>query len=547
MGRTITGVDIGSRTNKFVRGQYKGNTFVLSRFGVVSHSEAAVEDAWGAGDAPFKLGECRVGLTGRDVNIRYTRVPRVPDWQLRKLMRFEVEEVGDTSGATVASDFNLLPALPEIEDEDVVLLALARESLLAEHGAGLAAAGGSLDAFSPCALALYNAWTHFGVIEDETVLLANIGHDNLDVILVRGPDLLFARNLTGGSKLFDAAIAERFGVSPEKAEALKLELATLEPGARYRDPNQEKASRAASAAGGQLLSLLQSTVMFCKSQVKVSNLRVDKVLLCGGGAALAGLPRYLSAGLGVPVELFDPFRTADTSALPAEDAAKLEEYKLEAVVALGLATMASDANAYSIEIVPDKVRKRREFAGGTVWAIAAAVLAAGFLGLQAMGESGELSKLRSEVAGLEGKLRRAKEADRRTREMTAENAELATAATQLHALAGSGEQLARVLEQLEADLPDGFWVEGLSSEFRVNDALRVARGGEKPIVKIAGRAREGTESIAALLDAYVNKLRARFPAAEIVYQPSPSGEKFTLDMTLYAPPRPSEAPSEASK
>jgi hypothetical protein len=175
------------------------------------------------------------------------------------------------------------------------------------------------------------------------------------------------------------------------------------------------------------------------------------------------------------------------------------------------------------------------------------VLAVGFLGMQAMSESGELSKLRSEVAGLEGKLRRAKEADRRTREMTAENAELATAATQLHALAGSGEQLARVLEQLEADLPDGFWVEGLSSEFRVNDALRVARGGERPIVKIAGRAREGTESIAALLDAYVNKLRARFPAAEIVYQPSPSGEKFTLDMTLYAPPRPSEAPSEASK
>jgi hypothetical protein len=379
------------------------------------------------------------------------------------------------------------------------------------------------------------------------VLLANIGHDNLDVILVRGPDLLFARNLTGGSKLFDAAIAERFGVSLEKAEALKLELATLEPGARYRDANQEKASRAASAAGGQLLSLLQSTVMFCKSQVKVSNLRVDKVLLCGGGAALVGLPRYLSAGLGVPVELFDPFRTADTSALPADDAAKLEEYKLEAVVALGLATMASDSNAYSIEIVPDKVRKRREFAGGTVWAIAAAVLAVGFLGMQAMSESGELSKLRSEVAGLEGKLRRAKEADRRTREMTAENAELATAATQLHALAGSGEQLARVLEQLEADLPDGFWVEGLSSEFRVNDALRVARGGERPIVKIAGRAREGTESIAALLDAYVNKLRARFPAAEIVYQPSPSGEKFTLDMTLYAPPRPSEAPSEASK
>jgi len=506
-----------------------------------------VAEAWSAGEAGFKLGLSRVGLTGRDVNIRYTRVPRVPDWQLRKLMRFEVEEVGDTSGATVASDFNLLPALPEIEDEDVVLLALARESLLEEHMAGLAGLGGSIDAFSPCALALYNAWTHFGVIEDETVLLANIGHDNLDVILVRGPDLLFARNLTGGSKLFDAAIAERFGVSLEKAEELKIELATLEPGARYRDANQEKASRAAAAAGGQLLSLLQSTVMFCKSQVKVSNLRVDKVLLCGGGAALAGLPRYLSSGLGVPVELFDPFRTADTSGLPAEDAAKLEEYKLEAVVALGLATMASDPAAYSIEILPEKVKRRREFAGGTVWAIAAAVLAAGFLGLQYAQASGELSKLRSEVATLDGKLRRAKEADRRTREVSAENAALAVAAGELHGLAGSGEQLARVLEQLESDLPDGFWIEGLSTDFRVNEGLRVVRGSEKPVIKVAGRAREGTESIAALLDSYVTKLRARFPAAEILYAPSPSGEKFTLDLTLHAPARANANESEAAK
>ena len=131
MARTVTGIDIGSRPNKFVRGQYKGNTFALARFGVVAHGESEVADAWGAGAAPFKLGESRIGLTGRDVNIRYTRVPRVPDWQLRKLMRFEVEEVGDTSGAEVSSDFNLLPSLPEIEDEDVVTQAPLRAALLA--------------------------------------------------------------------------------------------------------------------------------------------------------------------------------------------------------------------------------------------------------------------------------------------------------------------------------------------------------------------------------------------------------------------------------
>src|SRR6185295_17590575 len=128
-----------------------------------------ITDGWNAAKPGFKPTNARVGLTGRDVNIRYTRVPRVPDWQLRNLMRFEVEEIGDQSGSGVASDFNLLPALPEVEGEDVVLLAMAREGLLDAHAAGVRAVGGSVEAFTPNAIALYNAFLRYGVVQDETV------------------------------------------------------------------------------------------------------------------------------------------------------------------------------------------------------------------------------------------------------------------------------------------------------------------------------------------------------------------------------------------
>src|SRR5262245_40935802 len=146
MARTVTGVDIGARTNKFLRGSYRGNTFHASGFAISSHRAADLDDAWAASELDFKPQTARVGLTGRDVNIRYPRVPRVPDWQLRKLMRFEVEEIGGQSGSEVASDFNVLPPIAEVEGEDVVLLAMARESLLETHGEGLASVGGTLDA-----------------------------------------------------------------------------------------------------------------------------------------------------------------------------------------------------------------------------------------------------------------------------------------------------------------------------------------------------------------------------------------------------------------
>lgn len=537
MPRTVTGLDMGSRTVKAVRGYAKGNTFVVTDFAVASVVAPELADGWKGLALPFKPGDSRVGLSGRDVNVRYVRVPRVPDWQLRKLMRFEVEEIGGQSGAEVASDFNLLPELPEIEGEDVCLLAMARESLLEAHAAGLARVGGKLDAFTPNAIALYNAFLRFGVVEDEVVLLANVGWDNTDVVIARGPDLIFARNLSGGSRLVDDAIAQRLDVSAAKAVDLKERLVDLDPGARFADPNAERASRAAQAAAGQILSLLQSAVLFSKSQVKISGLKLDRVLLCGGGAALKGLPRYLSSGMNVPVELFDPFRVVDTTKLSPEARDELEDRKLESVVALGLAATASDPSAYGIEILPAALRKKREFLGGTVWLIAAGVLAAGFLGWDAWRTKRDLDLVRARASTLEQQYRKASGTHRKADELATENAQLAKLASDLHAVKGSGEQVARALDWMRADLPREFWVTQFSSDFRADPDLGVARGQEKPIVSVVGRAREGTNALPQLYESFLQKLRSRLPEGVAPKEKlAPNGARFTLDLSLFAPP-----------
>ena len=41
---------------------------------------------------------------------------------------------------------------------------------------------------------------------------------------------------------------------------------------------------------GQLVSTIQSSLLFCRNQTKLFDLNVDRVLLCGGGARLKGLP-----------------------------------------------------------------------------------------------------------------------------------------------------------------------------------------------------------------------------------------------------------------
>ncbi len=542
MPRTVTGLDMGSRTVKAVRGYAKGNTFVVTDFAVRSVVAPELTDGWKGLALPFKPGDARVGLSGRDVNVRYVRVPRVPDWQLRKLMRFEVEEIGGQSGAEVASDFNLLPELPEIEGEDVCLLAMARESLLEAHADGLTRLGGKLDAFTPNSIALYNAFLRFGVVEDEVVLLANIGWDNTDVVITRGPDLIFARNLSGGSRLVDDAIAQRLDLSAAKAVDLKVRLVDLDPAARFADPNAERASRAAQAAAGQILSLLQSAVLFSKSQVKISGLKLDRVLLCGGGAALRGLPRYLSSGMTVPVELFDPFRVVDTTKLAPEVRDELEEKKLESVVALGLAATAADPASYGIEILPAALRKKREFLGGTLWLIAAGVLALGFLGWEAYRTKTQLDEARKRAVVLEQQYKKAAGTHRRAEELATENARLSKLAAELYATKGSGEQVARTLDWMKADLPREFWVTQLTSDFRADPDMGIARGHEKPIVSIVGKAKEGTNSLPQLYESFLQKLRARLPEGVTPKEKlTPTGARFTLDLSMFVPPPPAAA------
>ncbi|MDP6385279.1 MAG: pilus assembly protein PilM [Planctomycetota bacterium] len=551
MARTSTGIDIGASSAIALCGQYKGNTFHVTDFNARGNpslgSSAAEGDSswllsgWEELAQGFKPVAARVGLTGRDVNVRYTRVPRVPDWQLRNLMRFEVSEIGDQSGTEVPSDINLLPELPEVEGEDVVLLAMAREGLLDDHLEGLDLTGGNLDSFSPSAIALYNAWTHFGVVEDETVLLANIGHDNIDVVIARGPDLLFARNLSGGSRLFDQALAQRFNVGPAQAEKLKLKYASLRSGAAHPTPNHEKASRAIMGAAGQILSLLQSAILFCKSQVKISGLKVDRVMLCGGGAALDGLPQYISGGMGVTVELFDAFRMVETDKLDAASADLLEEFKLEAVVALGLATMGSDSGAYSLEILPASLAKKRAFWGETIWLIAAALLAVCYLGFKTVHLADELDRVNSENAGLQSRLSRETRIHREAEQLIEENESLRVLASQLQWVAGLGEQGARAMSQLDNSLPGDFWVSELTSEWTFDPELGVERNSERPMLMVRGMIRPGTDSPSRQFQEMTRALR------EALVGDGKSGgrmkesidrDQFSLDLCLFGPPPP---------
>ena len=381
MASKATAVDIGSHSAKVLVAQVGKHGVSVLRFAGLPAAEGGVS----LDQAGIPLKDSTCGLAGRDMTLRYSQVPPTPDWQLRNLMDLEIQDLSQQSGGALSADYNLLP----IEDEsgsDTVLLALAKDDALERLQEDVAVGGGAVSAFVPNCTALYNAYLKCGPVDaDAVVALVNIGHETIDLAIVRGTDLLFARNLTSGCKVLDDAISSNFNVSSRKAEVLKKDLLDLDPASRgsYQSGHSEKVTMAASSAATSIPAAINSSLSFCKAQTKISDLRLDKVLICGGGARLRGLRGLLREGLRCPVELFDPFANADLSALPPDDAEQLDQMRCEAVVALGLAVGRLDDTLYSLEILPEAIRKRQRFQQRTIFNILAGLVVGGVLALQA--------------------------------------------------------------------------------------------------------------------------------------------------------------------
>ncbi|MAE75728.1 MAG: hypothetical protein CMJ85_02530 [Planctomycetes bacterium] len=449
------GLDLSSESATLCEGRKKGVTFQVTgfrRLAVAGGRMTGVTDP---------LGACVAGLTGRDLILKYSRVPQVPDWQLQKLMDFEVQEIAAQAGGDLASDFNMLPIVQELTGEDTVLLALAKSEALAATDRIVQAARGTVASFTPNAVALLNAYLTVGpVTEEDIVLLAWIGDTSLDLALVRGQSLLFARNVSGGLKVLDGAISQAFNVREERAQKIRRELLNLDPRARgsFSSSQQEKVSHSVQGVAGQLQAALRSTIAFCQSQTGIQELALRRVLICGPGASIEGMDAFLAEGAGCAVDCWNPTNDLDLSICPPEDAQELMQAGPESVLALGLAMTPLFDDLYSIEILPEAVKKKRRFMQQTLWNIVAAVLALAFLGWRVLDGKAYHGQAAKNAKVADAQLRRVKKAHGTIERTVAENEVKRQRLAELSELSVPLHGIVRALREVRATLPADLWL-----------------------------------------------------------------------------------------
>jgi len=149
----------------------------------------------------------------------------------------------------------------------------------------------------------------------KTIAVLDIGAENTMLSIIKGNELHFSREISTGGNDFAQAFTEpftlggkQFALGFEEAQKLMTTYGIPLGKDKGTTPQGIPLSRIMFMIRPVMEKLITETLRsfdFYKAQTKEK--AVDQVLLCGGAAGLENLTEVLSSGLGIKVDVYDPF------------------------------------------------------------------------------------------------------------------------------------------------------------------------------------------------------------------------------------------------
>jgi type IV pilus assembly protein PilM len=329
--KSLIGLDVGTRAVKAVELTWNGGP-VITGFGYAElPSPDAVPETVSRvlRENSFHSRRVVTSVSGKAVIVRYLTMFKMSPEDLQNAIRYEadkyipfdVEDVVLDCQPYDAGGGDLAP------NEMRVLLVACKRAVVDEQLRILAGAGLTPEIVDVDVFALGNAFElavrRGPEAAGRATALVDVGASKTCVNVVRAGASLFTREIHAGGDAFTAAIANRLGLKPAEAEALKHRPGT----------EQERVRAAYVPAVDDLASEVRLSFDYFENQF---DMPIDEVLLSGGGARLAGLPQDLGRIFDRPTALWDP--TGDLPiAAGTVDVDGLREHVGDLAVAVGLA------------------------------------------------------------------------------------------------------------------------------------------------------------------------------------------------------------------
>jgi type IV pilus assembly protein PilM len=338
--KSLIGLDLGSQAFKAVEISMDGPEPVITgyaRVEIPAGGERAVALGQLLDGGKFRSKSVVTGVAGQSVVVRYISMVPMSDAELRQAIRFESDKYVPFDPEDTVLDCQRLERRSQSDgegagDEQVgVVLAACQKSVVVERvneigSRGLQAVAVDIDVF-----ALANAWEMCGLgaghDEEATaqgIALVDVGASRTQINVLMGGETCFSREIGIAGSDMTQAIARRLGLEPFEAEALKRS-----PGER-----EIEVSRAISPVLEDLVSEISLSLDYVENREGV---RVDEVLLSGGGVLAPGAAAFIEQALGRPARLWNPLDglRVDTNRVNVEE---LEGHASSLAVVIGLAS-----------------------------------------------------------------------------------------------------------------------------------------------------------------------------------------------------------------
>jgi type IV pilus assembly protein PilM len=504
-----TGIDIGNHVTRVAVADRKGGALRVIGYARVPTAEVLGPEARpgrlreALAAAGVRRGAASISVSGRDVILKISNYPPVPEWRLRLLIEYELSELSERAGGDILSAYRVLDVPGRQGGEYTALLSLAKEPVIDERIGALEEAGLRLETVLPSPIASGNAYA-LGAAEATgggTALVADIGEATTDVSLLDGQRLIFARNANFGGAAFVAAVSETFGVKPQTArKMLHEEGALLSDSPGDVQPRTMKVCRALEGPAADLASLLRSSMKFAQAQLRISDMQVGEVILCGGVALLPGLDQFLAGSLRVPVRVWNPAFLA-AEGLDSVGLSALRDDGPAAVTAVGLAatSAAGSREAVTVELLPERLERRREFLRSQLFVL----LAAGLVCLSSLvwwwtaASNAEVALQDSRV--LDRRRQELHELKLGVEEAIEQRLDLLEQRHSWSTTVASGQALSLALDALRRLTPEDAWL----TEVTMKPRLRYTA---PQVIRVAGMIRESTSSASSTYDEFKRSL-----------------------------------------
>jgi len=342
--RQLVGLDIGSSGVKLVQLKENRGRYVLQKFGFKPLEPEVIVDGTIMDEGRVvsaikelfdelnvKVKQVAVSISGHAVIVKRISLPPMSDDELEGQVKLAAEQYIPFDINEVNIDFHVLSASDADGDgqsEMSVILVAAKKDRINEltellKGAGLFPMVMDVDAF-----AIENMHgINYPLSQEETTVLVNVGASVMNITIVSKGSSLFTRDIPIGGNRYTEAIQRELGLSYEEAEEIKK-------GGKTSGDNQAAVRAVIEGVNAEVSSEIARTIDYFRSTV--SDGAVQQVLLCGGGAQVAGLVQQLRDRMQTVVDLANPFAEVDISASDL-DHAMLAEMAPMAAVGVGLA------------------------------------------------------------------------------------------------------------------------------------------------------------------------------------------------------------------